>query len=126
MITAAAGHAPRPAPGASRTGSRPPRCAALSGPRRRGRGRGTVRPHRPEHRLNHNPFSSSTPTPEWNTGHGRQHDDHSGPVYDQAVPAVTQAPQEQGFGVLTEIDAQAPLKEKLVADMAHYIILGAC
>lgn len=27
--------------------------------------------------------------------------------YDQAVPAVKQALQEQGFGVLTEIDARA-------------------
>ncbi len=46
--------------------------------------------------------------------------------YDQAVPAVKQALQEQGFGVLTEINAQATLKEKLGEDMEPYIILGAC
>ncbi len=46
--------------------------------------------------------------------------------YDQAVPAVKQALQEQGFGVLTEIDARATLKEKLGEDMEPYIILGAC
>jgi uncharacterized protein (DUF302 family) len=46
--------------------------------------------------------------------------------FEQAVPAVKQALQEQGFGVLTEIDAQATLKEKLGQDMEPYLILGAC
>ena len=46
--------------------------------------------------------------------------------YEKAVPAVKAALQEQGFGVLTEIDAQATLKEKLGHDMESYIILGAC
>jgi uncharacterized protein (DUF302 family) len=46
--------------------------------------------------------------------------------YDQAVPAVKQALQEQGFGVLTEIDARATLKDKLGEDMEPYLILGAC
>jgi uncharacterized protein (DUF302 family) len=46
--------------------------------------------------------------------------------YEQAVPKVKEAFQEQGFGTLTEIDVQATLKNKLDADMEPYVILGAC
>ncbi|MFW2440342.1 MAG: DUF302 domain-containing protein [Arenicellales bacterium] len=46
--------------------------------------------------------------------------------YDEAVAAVTDALQEQGFGVLTEIDVSAVLKKKLDIDKRPYIILGAC
>jgi len=46
--------------------------------------------------------------------------------YHEAVADVTDALQEQGFGVLTEIDVRAVLKKKLDIDKRPYIILGAC
>ncbi len=46
--------------------------------------------------------------------------------YAETVAAVREALTEQGFGVLTEIDLAAKLKEKLDADVAPQIILGAC
>lgn len=46
--------------------------------------------------------------------------------YDESVAAVTTALQEQGFGVLTEINVSAVLKKKLDIDKRPYIILGAC
>jgi len=42
------------------------------------------------------------------------------------VERVRAALNEQGFGVLTEIDVQATLQEKLGAQMEDYLILGAC
>ncbi|HEY8492035.1 MAG TPA: DUF302 domain-containing protein [Dehalococcoidia bacterium] len=46
--------------------------------------------------------------------------------YQQALEATKAALQEQGFGVLTEIDVAATLREKLGADFRRYQILGAC
>ena len=46
--------------------------------------------------------------------------------YAQAVERTRAALQEQGFGVLTEIDVQATLKKKLDVDFKKYVILGAC
>lgn len=42
------------------------------------------------------------------------------------VERVRAALREQGFGVLTEIDVQATLQEKLGEQMEDYLILGAC
>jgi uncharacterized protein (DUF302 family) len=46
--------------------------------------------------------------------------------FDDAVSRTREALAEQGFGVLTEIDVTATLKEKLGHDMEDYLILGAC
>ena len=46
--------------------------------------------------------------------------------YAEAVTRTREALGEQGFGVLTEIDVQATLRDKLGLEMEPYIILGAC
>lgn len=46
--------------------------------------------------------------------------------YDTLVEQVRAALSTQGFGILTEIDVQATLKNKLDVDIAPQIILGAC
>lgn len=45
---------------------------------------------------------------------------------DQVRPTVEAALRAEGFGVLTEIDIQAKLKEKLGVDVERNLILGAC
>jgi uncharacterized protein (DUF302 family) len=46
--------------------------------------------------------------------------------FEEAIQKVTDALKEEGFGILTEIDVQATLKEKLDEDFRPYRILGAC
>jgi uncharacterized protein (DUF302 family) len=44
----------------------------------------------------------------------------------EASARVREALKDQGFGVLTEIDVQATLREKLGKETGEYLILGAC
>ncbi len=46
--------------------------------------------------------------------------------FEQAVVSVKEALKKQGFGVLSEIDVAATLKQKLGVDRDAYLILGAC
>lgn len=47
-------------------------------------------------------------------------------TFEDAVTRVSEALKAEGFGILTEINMQATLKEKLDVDMSNYVILGAC
>lgn len=46
--------------------------------------------------------------------------------YAEAIERTKAALKEEGFGVLTEIDVAATLKQKIDVDFEPYIILGAC
>ncbi len=46
--------------------------------------------------------------------------------FDQAVQLATESLKKEGFGILTEIDIQDKLKEKLNINFRKYKILGAC
>jgi uncharacterized protein (DUF302 family) len=46
--------------------------------------------------------------------------------YEEALARVPEALEAEGFGILTRIDVQATLKQKLGADFRRYEILGAC
>ena len=46
--------------------------------------------------------------------------------FDQAISAVTESLKNQGFGIVTEINLSATLKNKIDKDIPNYRILGAC
>ncbi len=50
----------------------------------------------------------------------------TGVGFDKVVAKTREILKDNGFGVLTEIDVQATLKEKLGESMERYLILGSC
>ena len=54
-----------------------------------------------------------------------QHITIAGP-FEPALEKVTAALKAEGFGVLSDIDIQKAMKDKLGVDMPAYRILGAC
>lgn len=51
---------------------------------------------------------------------------HTSAPFADVVAKVREALKVQGFGVLTEIDVQATLRDRLGEQMEDYLILGAC
>lgn len=47
-------------------------------------------------------------------------------TFEEVIEKVTAALKEEGFGVLTQIDIQTTLKNKIGVDFKKYQILGAC
>ena len=50
----------------------------------------------------------------------------TGLSFDEAIVKTTAALKTEGFGILSDIDVQRAMKEKLGQDMPPYRILGAC
>ncbi len=47
-------------------------------------------------------------------------------TFDQALERIPELLKGEGFGILSQIDVKATLKEKIGADFRRYRILGAC
>lgn len=50
----------------------------------------------------------------------------AGQDFDRALKITVEELKKEGFGIVTDIDFQAILKEKLAVDEPRYRILGAC
>ena len=46
--------------------------------------------------------------------------------YEEAVELTMEALQEEGFGIVSEINMHTTLKEKINKDFKRYLIIGAC
>jgi uncharacterized protein (DUF302 family) len=46
--------------------------------------------------------------------------------FDEAVRRTAQSLQQEGFGIITQIDVQDIFKKKLNKEFRRYLILGAC
>ncbi len=47
-------------------------------------------------------------------------------TFPEAIEQVTAELSKEGFGIMTEVDVKATLKEKINVDFKKYTILGAC
>jgi uncharacterized protein (DUF302 family) len=47
-------------------------------------------------------------------------------TFEEAIDKVTEELKKEGFGIISEIDIQSKLNEKLGVDFRKYKILGAC
>lgn len=47
-------------------------------------------------------------------------------TFEDAIAKVTETLKQEGFGILSSIDVQQTLKDKLDVDFRPYVILGAC
>ncbi len=67
---------------------------------------------------------------DWKTGAGPKTEAGIGRTVDVpfkvALERIEQTLSQQGFGVLTRIDVQETLKQKLGVDRSPFVILGAC
>jgi uncharacterized protein (DUF302 family) len=46
--------------------------------------------------------------------------------FDKIIPIITEELAREGFGIITTIDVQQTLKNKIGVDFRKYVILGAC